>query len=376
MSQHIIVHYGELRLKGRNRVKFEDRLISNIRNKCGGRVQRLSSSLLCSDCDINKFRFISGISWYADCIKIDKNYQNLINYFKENELSELKGSKSFGLVIKRSDKNFEYDSRQIAVNLGELIRKKYELSVDLDHPDIRIYIEINEYILIYFERITGLGGFPTGINGRVLCLLSGGVDSPVAAYELMRKGCNVDFIHFHVFNDNQRVLESKIIDLCKKLNYYQTVSKIFIVPNCIFDLAIIKNNDIHGYEMILFRRFMHKIAGIIALNNNYSALVNGDSLGQVASQTIENLSVLALDLQSYIFQPLIIYDKNDIIEISKAIGTYDISIQDYKDCCSIISKNPVIKSDINKIRLLENQIDIDALINKTINLISVYDIEC
>jgi thiamine biosynthesis protein ThiI len=372
MANHIIVHYGDLRLKGRNRNKFEDLLINNIKKICGGEVEKLSSSLLCHNTELDKLKYISGISWYAECTVLQKNYDELLNYFNKLDKSILQDKKSFAVRIKRSDKKFEYDTNQLAQKIGELIRTEYNLEVDLSNPDITFYIEISEYILIYYSKIKGLFGFPAGIHGKVLCLLSGGIDSPVAAFNIIKKGCHVDLIHFHGYTDNKKVIDSKIFKIAKILDQYQLNTKIYIVPSYIFDFSIIKKKTILGYEMILFRIFMHKLSQTIASNNNYKALVNGDSLGQVASQTIENIATVQKDLDIQVLQPLISLDKQEIINQAMEIETYAASIEKYKDCCSIISKNPVTKATYEKVQKLEQLINLDQIIDETMSNIYVY----
>ncbi len=374
MQNHIIVHYGELRLKGRNRFRFEDKLISNIRKICGGSVEKLSSSLLCRNSKLENFKFISGISWYASCIKLSKDFTELINYIKNIDKSNFINKKSFAVRIKRSDKKFEYDSNQLAITLGDLIRTEYGLRVDLNNPDITFYIEISEYILVHYQKNKGIGGFPAGIHGKVLCLLSGGIDSPVAAYEIIRKGCSVDFLHFHAFSENIKLKESKIISLVNLLNRYQVNAKLYVVPSYYLDLNIFNNINIRGYEMILFRKFIITLAQKLALKYKYKALVTGDSLGQVASQTLDNLKVYK-DIKLPLLQPLIAYDKQDIIDKAKVIGSYDISIQPYKDCCSIVSKKPVTNVNTEKLEQIESEIFMDSIINQSLKNISAYDIQ-
>jgi len=368
-NNYIIVHYGELRLKGRNRKKFEDQLIRNIQNICGGHVVKLGSSLLCIDSNLDKFKYVAGISWYAPCIKIDKRKDYLFNYIYalNNEIFHHKNT--FAIKVKRSDKSFPLNSIELSCMLGDIICKRHVIDVDLKNPDLTIYIEINEYILVYYKRYEGIGGFPTGIHGKVLGLLSGGIDSPVAVYSMMRKGCHVDLIHFHVYSNNEEIYKSKIIRLVKKLSNYQFKTKLYLIPSYIFDFTIINNSNIKGYEMILFRRFIHKIAEILSEREGYKAVVNGDSLGQVASQTIENIKAVDSVVNNLIFRPLLAMDKQEIIDLARKINTYEVSIEKYKDCCSIISSKSQTRSDMDKICKYETEIQINNIINSSINLI-------
>lgn len=374
-NNYIIVHYGELRLKGRNRCKFENKLISNIKNICGGEITKLGSSLLCIGSNLHQFKYVAGISWYAPCIKLNKNKESLIEYINALDSEIFKCTKSFALKVKRSDKSFPLNSMEIASILGDMIYSRHNINVDLNKPELTIYIEINEHILVYYERFNGLGGFPTGIHGKVLGLLSGGIDSPVSVYSMIRKGCHVDLIHFHVYSTNEEVYHSKISKIVKQLNNYQLKTKLYLIPSYIFDFAILSNSNIKGYEMILFRRFIHKIAEIISEREGYKAVVNGDSLGQVASQTIENIKAVDNAINNIIFRPLLAMDKQEIIDIAREIETYDISIEKYKDCCSIISTKPQTKSSVDKIIDFENLLGMENIVTESLNLVTIKDIE-
>jgi len=373
MDTYTIVHYGELRLKGRNRNKFEDKLISNIKKICGGKVEKLSSSLLCKYSDLDKFKYISGISWYASCIKFNKNFDEIIQYFKNSDTSLFHNKKTFALRVKRSDKSYIYNSGQVANIIGDIVRNKTGLNVDLNNPDINIHIEINEYILAYFDKQKGIGGFPNGIHGKVLCLLSGGIDSPVAAYFMMRKGCHVDLVHFHAFTDNKKIKDSKIDRIVRIINKYQLSTRLYVVPTYFLDLNIMNNPDVASYEMLLFRKFIYLVSQDIAIKNSHKALVSGDSLGQVASQTIDNMNVVYSGIKMPLMQPLIAYDKQEIIDISKDVGVYETTIEPYKDCCSILSKNPVTNAKIDILQNLENKLNLQGIVEQTHTLLDCYE---
>ena len=228
--------------------------------------------------------------------------------------------------------------------------------------------------LIYYDKYVGIGGFPAGIHGNILCLLSGGIDSPLAAFEMIKKGCRVDLIHFHTFKDNNIDDTSKIFKIAKVLNNYQLSTKLYLIPSYYFDIKVFSNSEIIGYEMVLFRKFIVKIAEYLCKKHNYKAIVSGDSLGQVASQTLENLHAVYCDTKLPVLQPLIAYDKQEIIDKSKKIGTYEISIEPYKDCCSIISKRPVTKANHDKVSKLEVLINMNKLIEDTLSDVSLYDV--
>jgi thiamine biosynthesis protein ThiI len=369
----ILAHYGELALKGRNRRIFENKLIENIKKACDGRIRRLEGRIVVQGSEPECLKDVFGISWFAPCFSVEKDISAIKNALMEMKGVRVESGKSFGVFVKRADKSFPYSSLEIAKTVGDEILKKYKLRVDLNNPELPIYIEIADEVFIYFEKHEGLGGLPVGISGRVLSLLSGGIDSPVASYMMMKRGCQVDYVHFHTFPANETVLETKIKDILKVLNRYGFESRIYLAPYHPFQLAMLGKKLDSGYELVMFRRFMVRVAEKIAETNNYLALITGDSLGQVASQTLENLKTVKMGVSAPILQPLISFDKDEIVTIARKIGSYDLSIKPYKDCCSLIAKSPRTKSRVEHIRNLEQRLDIKNVVAKTLELVEVYE---
>lgn len=369
-----IIHYGELSLKGHNRGSFIRQLADNIELKTGGRVSRYMGRLYLEGGNGDELANIFGISWYAPCHKVESTPENIRNRLFEILDSLDTQNRTFGLFIKRSDKSFRTPSMQFARTLGKEISERYGMAVDLGAPDIPVHILIAEDTFIHFEKIKGAGGFPVGVTGKVISLLSGGIDSPVASYLLMKRGCDVDFVHFHAYPHNEQAFGSKIPDIVKILRKYQNRSRLYLVPYKLFQLAVFSNNIPAGYEMVLFRSFMFRFASALAEEKGYKAVVTGDSLSQVASQTIENLASAIPSCSFPLFQPLISFDKEEITDISKKIGTYDISIQQYKECCSILSRSPKTKTKPYKVRELEERMDFGELLTDTMDFIECYEI--
>ena len=369
----ILVHYGELALKGKNRRIFENRLIENIKKVCGGRIKRLEGRVVVESSNPEYLKHVFGISWFAQSYRSDKDLDSLGMILAEKIRDRIKGAKTFGVFVKRADKTFPYTSVEVADKLGSEIASMYKLKVNLKNPELPVYVEIADEAFVYFEKIKGLGGLPVGISGKVLSLLSGGIDSPVASYLMMKRGCQVHYIHFHTFPANERVLETKIKEILEVLNRYGFESRIYLVPYHPFQVAMLDKQLASGYELVIFRRFMVRVAEKIAEANNYLALVTGDSLGQVASQTLENLKTLIMGVSSPILQPLISFDKDQIITVARKIGSYDLSIKPYKDCCSLITKSPRTKSRVEHIRNLERRLDINNVVAKTLELVDVYE---
>jgi len=374
MNTLTLIHYGELTLKGKNRKYFEDQLIKNIYDKCGGRLHRYRGYLVMDEGNPQNLREIFGISWFANVFSLEKDIDTLKEAIIEKVKDGISSAESFAVYTKRADKKFPYTSVLVSEIVGKEIANSYNKKVDLKNPHFPIYIEISDKIYVYFKKNRGLGGLPVGISGKVLCLLSGGIDSPVAAYLMNKRGCYVDYVHFHVFSDNDRVLETKIKLILESLRKYSNKCKAFLVPYYQFEHAILMRDHLDGNELILFRRFMFKTAERISQSYGYSALVSGDSLGQVASQTLENIKAVDDCISISLFQPLISYDKQEIIDLSKKIGTYESSIQKYKDCCSLLTKNPRTKANIKQVRKIEELINIEDTVDKTIRDMDVVNL--
>ena len=372
MKKVTLIHYGELSLKGRNRDLFEIRLKDNIESSAGGRIKRFRGRFVLEGGDSAKLKDVFGISWYSDALTVTKDIESI----KCAVLSELEkrvsDNPSFGVFVKRPDKNFPIESVEVASLIGGEIVSRFGLRVDLKHPELSVYIEIADEVYVYFNKDQGLKGLPVGVSGKVLSLLSGGIDSPVASYLMMKRGCLVDYLHFHVYSDNKYVNDTKMTGIISQLERFQSGYSIYLAPYYPFETQMLRDIDTKGHELVLFRRFMFKVAQRLALQKGSKALVTGDSLGQVASQTIENIAEVSSSLSLPLFQPLISYDKQEIVDLAKKIGTYEHSIASYKDCCSIVSSNPRTRANHRLLLELEERIDMEKLADDTLELISVY----
>jgi len=367
-----LIHYGELSLKGKNRSLFENKLKLNIERETGGKVTKYRGRFVLENGEPELLKYVFGISWYAEALRVDKNYDSIRDIVLSKVEKELPGKSSFAVFVKRSDKSFHQTSMELEKDIGSEISKSFAIKVNLTNPELSVFIEIADDVYVYFNKKQGLKGLPVDVSGDVLSLLSGGIDSPVASYLMMKRGCRVNFIHFHVFSENRLIKDTKMQYVFDILNKYQSNSRIYLVPYYQFEMAILNNVRTRGHEMILFRRFMVKVAERIALRNGFKALVTGDSLGQVASQTMENIAQLTKIISMPIFQPLIAYDKQEIIDLAKKVGTYELAIENYKDCCSIVSSNPRTKPNTNQILALEERMNIDEVVCKTLELVTIY----
>ena len=323
---------------------------------------------------INCFKDIIGIKHFAFVEIIEKSQEKLFK--KIEEICKELNSKNIKIITpktRRSDKKFELTSPQINSKIGE-IANKYKIKVDYKDEKNMIYVKIHsKNIFISFEKYNGQGGLPVKSAGRVLVLLSGGIDSPVAAYQLMKRGCQCDFLHLHNLKSNQDVLDSKITKTINKLNKFQFKSTLYTLPYETFEFGIM-GKVVPRYELVIFKYYLLKLAENLAKKYDYLAIANGDSLAQVASQTLENLNVVNHNLNIPIFRPLLTFEKEEIIDIATKIKTFELSIQDYKDCCSLVAKNPMTQAKSVKFLESVEKVDIENLVEKSLEKLEYYKI--
>jgi thiamine biosynthesis protein ThiI len=382
----VLIHHAEIGLKKGNFSFFEKKLVENIKNKSEENKLKLKNisrgdKRIVAEFDSkeepikNILKNIFGVKNFSFIIEtknnikdLEKDIEKILKQFKKENI------KKIAFETKRSDKKFNLTSPQINEKLGE-IANKLGLKIDYTNFEKKIFIELtSNKFLIYKEKIQGLSGLPVGTSGRVLVLLSGGIDSPVASWLMMKRGCTVDFLHFHTFKDNKQVIKSKIKSLTEKLNNYQKKSRLYLVPYSTYE--ILTQGEVQGkFDLVLFKHFMLKLAEKFANENHYDAIVLGDNLGQVASQTMENIKVTSSGINSLIFRPLLTYDKQEIIDLSKKIGTYELSVEKYKDCCSILSKSPSTKTKLKTFERILGEVNIDEVIEKSLKELGSFDIK-
>jgi tRNA uracil 4-sulfurtransferase len=368
MHPTALIHYGELGLKGQNRKDFENRLRKNI-------AARLSSAGVDSRVTL-AHRYLTlpvtnpetagtvtdilsktfGISWFAIAHTLPRDSEpseipeRVLGLAKPNATPET----SFRISAKRADKRYPLTSAELEREVGAYIIKNTEYTnVDLSDPDHTYYIEIDrDEIFIFDRKHPGPGGLPVGSSGKALVLLSGGFDSPIAAYLMAKRGCNIDFLNFYVKEPGKT---DKIPRLASKLSEYTDPGRIHLAPYLPFNLAVLETKTF--YELVLFRRFMLRIGENLAREHGYDMIVTGDSLGQVASQTVENIHATedALD-EALCLRPLIGMDKEDIITVAREIDIFDIAKEPEKDCCSLIDRHPKTKVTLERIREEEQKI--------------------
>ncbi len=377
MKHIYICHYSEIGLKKGNRGYFERLLKKNIRTA----LQRLQSDAAVHLQTINKrillkmesglsqeqiaeaLASVFGLANYAPALELPRN----IEAVAEAALGLLAKRQyaSFAVRSKRSDKTFSMTSQEINEQVGAAIVGKYAKKVDLSHPELTVHIEVlRDHIYVYAGKIQGPGGLPVGSAGNVLTLLSGGFDSPVAAYMALKRGVHSDFIHFHSFPFTQKTSQEKVQNLAKVLNRFQFSARLYNVPFAETQKEIVLNCP-EKLRVILYRRFMMRIAERLAQHNGYKAVITGEAIGQVASQTLENLAAVQDAIDLTVLRPLIAFDKNEIIAIARNIDTYEISALPHDDACTrFMPKHPEIHARIDEVRRAEEKLDIAVLVER------------
>lgn len=380
---YVVIRYGEIGTKGKNKKDFIRCLYNNIKASLKGndnlkfinRYDRLYIELNGEDPNniYSKLDMISGISSYSPCFLINRNIDDLCENVKE--IIKNIDFKTFKVDAKRADKTFEIQSMDVNKIIAGVILKNKNVKVDVHNPDLKFNIEIRgEGIYLYYEKYKGIGGYPLGVGGKALVLLSGGIDSPVACFEMMKRGVTIECIHFASFPYTSKAAEEKVFDLARKLNVLQANIKLHMIPFTKLQEAIYENVD-ESYAITIMRRMMYRISELVARRNNCLALVSGESVGQVASQTLNSMQVINEVTNFPMIRPLACFDKLEIIDIARKIDTYDISIRPFEDCCTIFTpKNPVTKPNLETAINYENKFNFNELIEeimKNINTITI-----
>ena len=388
MEDLLSVSFGELFLKGKNRNKFFKAAIDNIKrniDNIGYEDMYLESSKLYIKADKNDFenlikeiKKVFGIIYISEIKRCDKNKESIENALKEIlDNMDIK-NKTFKVITNRVDKSFEIKSPEFSQMIGGFILKNYakdnNLKVDVHNPDFKVFIDIKKYAYVYANRHEGIGGLPIGSSGNGLLLLSGGIDSPVAGFMMAKRGMKIDCLHFHSYPFTSKRALQKALDLGKILSQYTGKMRIYSVNMAEIYKSINKNCR-RNQTTILSRRFMMRIGEKISAKNNYNALITGESLGQVASQTVESMAVIEDATNLPIFKPLVALDKTEIIDRALFIGSYKKSIEPFDDCCSIFApSNPITKPKLKYIKESESKLDIEELENNAIENMEIFDI--
>ncbi|MGQ9530679.1 MAG: tRNA uracil 4-sulfurtransferase ThiI [Candidatus Bathycorpusculaceae bacterium] len=384
LFDYILIHYGELGLKGLNRPSFERKLVENIVKALDGldygKIRKIHGRILLELSDKSdaekiedSLKKVFGISWFAFCFATEPNLESIKRLI--NEKFRIKIGTKVKVSTKRADKTLPFTSMDANRELGTYLIEKFKAKISLKQPQKEIFVELaGGKAYIFDKKVKGLYGLPVGVSGRVLHLLSGGIDSPVAAWLLMKRGCEVDFLHFHAFQKFDEKRCEKILKLGKILAQYAPNPRAFFVPFYPFEAEAVEAPP--KYRLILFRRFMVKVAEEIANKNGIKALGSGENLAQVSSQTLENLAVISRATSLPILRPLLTYEKNETVNLAKQIGTFEVSITPYKDCCSLfLTKHPATKAKLEVVESLERRMNLKETVKECLEKAEIANIK-
>ncbi len=373
----LVVRYHEIALKGGNRPRFVSRLVSNLRAATAGlgvsRAQSLPGRIvlwLARDADVEAIcartattfgvaNFSCGVSTALD---LDAICAAAVAAASASDAA------SFAIVTRRAHKAFPLTSPEINARVGEAVGRATAMRVDLDHPDLAIAVEILPgSALVSGRKRGGPGGLPSGISGKVMCLLSGGIDSPVAAHRMMQRGCRVGFVHFHGGPYTDRASRDKARELVAQLTRWQLQSELWVVPFGDIQAEIVARVP-RSHRVVLYRRMMLRIAAALAGRGNAAALVTGESLGQVASQTLANMTVIGAATPMLILRPLVGMDKAEIVAQAERIGTFETSVLPDQDCCTLfVPRHPTTGATEAEVAAAEGQLDVGQLVARGVD---------
>ena len=374
---HILCHYGEIGTKGKNRRQFERKLKDNMKaglkaacpgsyaeiRTVRGRIVIELSKIGRESLDSMKevLRNTFGLVYFAPATRMEQKKEIL--EAAALELVKTLPGESFRITTRRSDPNIPLSTQKMNEEIGAAVVEKFGKTVDLTQPDVNCHIDlVEDSAFVYAHRIDGFGGLPVGMGGKVLSMISGGIDSPVATWQMMKRGAFINYLHFHSVPYTSDASIKKVLDVIKVFQKHQLRATLFLA-----ELAPIQEEVIEKchekYRIILYRRFMFRIAEALAKREGAHAVITGESLGQVASQTIENMETIEAVTSMPILRPLVGMDKQEIVNKSKEIGTYDISILPDEDCCAYFQpKQPATKATVEQLQKAEENLDVEALV--------------
>lgn len=392
MFKSFLIKYAEIGVKGKNRYIFENALVDNAKRaldkiegefqvtKENGRVYAIALSDYDYDEAVDALRHVFGIVGICPMVQIDDNgfddlADNVVKYIEENYEDK---NFTFKVMARRARKNYPMDSMEINAELGGKILDAFpKLHVDVHNPDVILNVEIRNHINIYSKILPGPGGMPVGTAGKGMLLLSGGIDSPVAGWMTAKRGVVVDAVYFHAPPYTSERAKQKVVDLAKIVSKYSGPMNLYVVNFTDIQMYIYDKCP-HDELTIIMRRYMMKIAEYFAKQEGAHGLITGESIGQVASQTMQSLAATNEVCTLPVFRPVIAFDKQEIIDVSLKIGSYETSILPYEDCCTtFVAKHPVTKPNINVIKNSEKKLaeEIDRMFDEAVNTAELIKIQ-
>jgi len=388
MEKVLLVRYTEIHLKGLNRPYFERALVNNMKQalrslepedafeKSAPYIEREHGRIYVRglleesfDKALDRLTRVFGIHSISPAWAVDKDWESVVSAAGSlmQPLVEAAPNSTFKVFARRSDKHYQFNSDTICRELGGRMLERFPtLSVDVHNPEIHLCVEIREKAYIYCTEIPGANGMPTGTAGKAALLISGGIDSPVAGYMMAKRGLTLSAVHFYSYPYTSERARDKVVELTKLVSRYAGEVRLHLVPFTDIQMTIYEKCP-EKETTVLMRRLMMKIAERIAIEEGAMALITGESLGQVASQTLEALGCTNDAVSMPVFRPLIGFDKDEIMDIARRIGTYETSILPYEDCCTVfVPKHPVTKPKLADLRASEAAVDFSAMIEKAI----------
>lgn len=385
----LLIRYGEIHLKGLNRPFFEKQLQSAIQDALAGmgtevRVTRAQSRMYVYGLGegqleqaIDRLTRVFGVHSVSPALAVEVSWESIAEAAKSLVGEALRPGecKSFKVFARRADKQFPMTSDEINRKLGEVLLQSFEgLRVDVHHPELKVGVEVRERGFVYVREIPCAGGMPVGCNGRAALLLSGGIDSPVAGYMIARRGVSLAAVHFFSYPYTSERARDKVVDIARILSRYAGEIRLHLVPFTEIQLAIYEQCP-KSETTVLMRRLMMRIAERIAQAEGALALVTGEAIGQVASQTMESLACTNDAVNLPVYRPLIGFDKNDIIARAREIDTYETSILPYEDCCTVfVPQHPVTRPKLEAIRKSEARVDFTEMIQRALDETEVIEV--
>jgi thiamine biosynthesis protein ThiI len=382
MERHLLVRFfHEIALKGKNQPFFRDaahRAVEQaLEGLTVGRIQRGPMMALVevpegTDLEQVKERLstVIGVERVALAYKTPRELEQVKSLIQS--LVAGRSFHSFRITARRTDKSFPLNSQEINQELGAFVQGLTEAKVDLERPELTIFVQVlQRAAFVYLDEWRGAGGMPVGVSGTVMSLLSGGIDSPVAAWRMLKRGCRAYFVHFHSFPLGDERSKEKAVELAHLLARYQFHSRLWLVPFGGVQQRIIASTP-PPYRVVLYRRFMFRIAQALARKHGAEALVTGESVGQVSSQTLQNMAAIQEVVSLPVLRPLVGMDKEEIIQQAKHIGTYSISILPDQDCCSLfVPPHPVLRANLEEVRLLEEALDVEGMVREALEQVEM-----
>ena len=388
MKEVILCKYGEVVLKGLNKSWFEGLMLRDLKRRLEKygqfEVRAAQSTVACAPLDeyadfdgaYEEAKKVFGFVAVSRAAAVEKNMDAIRACAKEYLPRFLEGKKTFKVEGKRADKRFPLNSMQLSAEIGgDILAACHWLRVDVHDPDVTVRVEIREeQAYVHAGQEKGAGGMPVGSNGKALLLLSGGIDSPVAGYMMARRGVKIEALHFESFPYTSERAREKVLELARIMTDYTGPMTVHVISLTRIQEELRDNCD-EPYFTLLLRRFMVRLANMAAARFKCQALCTGESLGQVASQTMAALNVTDAMADRVVFRPLIGMDKNDIVEISRKIGTFETSILPYEDCCTVFTpRHPKTRPEIDKVAAQEERVDVDALCREAFATLTDYEV--